>query len=62
MKEIADKNRPLFKHDLSNLMKMVEKQQLKPLQTTTFSWKEIGKAHSLLETRKTTGKLVMIVD
>jgi NADPH:quinone reductase-like Zn-dependent oxidoreductase len=62
LKELADKNRPLFKHELKNIMKMVENGQLTPVPTTTMPWTDIGKAHSMLENRKTTGKLVMLVD
>jgi len=62
LKEMADKNRPLLQYELNALMKMVVEGKLTPIPTTTMSWKEIGKAHDLLENRKTTGKLVMLVD
>lgn len=62
LKELADHNRPLLEFELKAIMKMVEEGKLTPLPTTTMSWSEIAKAHDSLENRKTTGKLVMLID
>jgi len=62
MKVIADTRRPLLKKELDDLMELFKKGILKPDIIQELPWTQIAKGHDLLENRKSTGKIIMIVE
>jgi len=61
MKQIADNRPDIVQKCLVESMKLFESGQLTLDKPTEMDWKDIGKAHDLLETRRTTGKIVLII-
>jgi NADPH:quinone reductase-like Zn-dependent oxidoreductase len=61
MKRLADENRPLFKYELQQVMELFRQRVLVSLPLQTYDWSEIGRVHTLLESRQTTGKIVMTI-
>jgi NADPH:quinone reductase-like Zn-dependent oxidoreductase len=61
LKQLADHKPKIFLQVLTQVMDLVEKGAIHVEEPMEIPWEEIGKAHQLLESRKTTGKLVMLV-
>ena len=61
LKQIADHRPQILEKCLNELMQLFEHGVLKPEVSLQFNWNEIGKAHSMMEHRKTTGKVVLTV-
>lgn len=62
MLRIAKENPDLMAHELQQIMKDFSAQKLKTVISRQLSWRQIGEAHNLLESRATTGKIVLMVD
>jgi len=62
IKSIADNKPAIVVRAVSELMKLFESGELTLESPTEYPWEKIDEAHHLLETRKTTGKIVMIVE
>jgi len=61
LKQLADHKTKIFLKALIGVMELFEKGAVKVEEPMEIPWEEIGNAHKLLESRKTTGKLVMLV-
>jgi len=61
VKQLADHKPSIFIKTLTEVMTLFEQGVIKVEDPMELPWEEIGKAHQLLESRKTTGKLVMLV-
>jgi len=61
MKVIADNKRNLIKKEFEDIMKLFNEKAFVPDAITEVPWEDIAKAHSMLETRKSTGKIVMVI-
>lgn len=47
---------------MTDLMRLAVEKKIKPLKTTTFKFADVGLAHQALESGKTVGKIVLLVD
>jgi len=63
MKRVADNQPQLVAHSLREIMKLFETGALniKDVDIQEMDWSKIGEAHTLLETRRTVGKLVLTI-
>jgi len=61
LKQLGDRKPKVFLKVLTDVMALFEKGDIIAEDPMEIPWEEIGKAHQLLESRKTTGKLVMLV-
>jgi NADPH2:quinone reductase len=61
LKRLADNKPQIVVAALTELLKLFQSGALTLDPPTTYPWEKIGEAHQLLESRKTTGKLVMLV-
>ena len=62
MKTIGDKNPALLRASMDAVMKLFAENKLQSHVHKVFPWGEIAEAHELLESRKSTGKIVLTVD
>jgi len=62
MLRVAKENPELLHHEMAAIMDMFAEKKLKTVVSRQMSWKQIGEAHGLLESRATTGKVVLMVD
>jgi len=62
MKVISEHKRPLLKKEFEELMSLFDQGILKPDLIQELPWDQVAKGHQLLESRKSTGKIVMIVN
>lgn len=61
IKKIADKKPQIVVAAVTELLKLFQSGVIMEDPPTEMPWEKIGEAHHLLESRKSTGKLVMIV-
>lgn len=47
---------------MTDLLRLALEKKIKPLKTTTFKFEEVGLAHQALESGKTVGKIILIVN
>ncbi len=62
MLRVAKENPELLNHELEKVMEMFADKKLKTVISRQLSWHQIGEAHHLLESRASTGKIVLMVD
>jgi synaptic vesicle membrane protein VAT-1 len=62
MLRVAKENPELLKHEMTEIMAMFAAGKLKTVVSRQMSWRQTGEAHELLESRATTGKVVLMVD
>ena len=62
MKALGDARPELLKKCLDDVLKQFEKKKLKTVIHEELPWAEIGKAHSMLENRQSTGKIVCLIN
>ena len=62
MLRVAKENPELLNYELVRVMEMFADKKLKTVISRQMSWKQIGEAHHLLESRASTGKIVLMVD
>ncbi len=62
MLRVAKENPELMKDELAAIMADFSAKKLKTVISRQMSWKQIGDAHQLLESRSSTGKIVLMVD
>jgi synaptic vesicle membrane protein VAT-1 len=62
MKTIGDKNPALLRASMDAVMKLFAEKKLQSHVHKVFPWEEIAEAHELLESRKSTGKIVLSID
>jgi len=62
MLRIAKDNPELLQYELGKVMEMFAQKKLKTVISRQMSWHQIGEAHHLLESRASTGKIVLMVD
>jgi len=61
LKRLTDAKPKIFLQALTEVMALFEKGVITADEPTEIPWEDIGKAHKLLESRKTTGKLVGVI-
>lgn len=61
MKRIADKKPQLVSKMCREVIRLIEDGDITPDKPAEYNWTDIAKVHHLLENRKTTGKIVMII-
>ncbi|PJZ71426.1 hypothetical protein CH373_02695 [Leptospira perolatii] len=61
MLRVAKENTELFNQEMNNLLSLFKSKKLKTVISKELPWDKIGEAHSLLENRSTTGKIVLNV-
>jgi len=61
MKRIADRKKNIVRKELQELYKLFLSGVLKPEVQTEWTWAEVVKAHQLLESRGSTGKIVLTI-
>lgn len=59
MLPLADRNPQILKRCMENVVKLVKEGKIQPQVGASFKVEEIGKAHDLLESRKSTGKIIV---
>lgn len=62
MLRVAKENPELLSEEMAAVMSMFADKKLKTVVSRQMSWKQIGEAHQLLESRASTGKIVLMVD
>lgn len=62
MLRVAKENPDLLNHELGQVMAEFSAKRLKTVISRQMSWHQIGEAHQLLESRASTGKIVLMVD
>jgi len=62
MLRVAKDNPELLNYEMKAIMDMFAAKKLKTVISRQLSWKQIGDAHHMLESRSSTGKIVLMVD
>jgi NADPH:quinone reductase-like Zn-dependent oxidoreductase len=62
MLRVAKENPDLLQHEFQEIMKQFAARKLKTVVSRQMSWRQIGEAHEALESRASTGKIVVMVD
>jgi len=62
MLRVAKENPDLLQHEMQQIMEMFAAEKIKAVVSRQMSWHQIGEAHHLLESRASTGKIVLMVD
>ena len=62
MKALGDARPDILRSILDEVLKQFEKKKLKTVIHKEYSWKQIAEAHALIESRASTGKIVLLVD
>lgn len=62
MNAIGQHQPEILKEDMDQVLQWFSEGKLKTNVNKTYSWKEISKAHKEMESRKTVGKTILIVD
>lgn len=62
MLRVARENAELLNYEMNEVMDMFAEKKLKTVISRQMSWHQIGEAHQLLESRASTGKIVLMVD
>jgi NADPH:quinone reductase-like Zn-dependent oxidoreductase len=62
MLRVAKECPELLNQEMHNIMEMFAAKKLKTVISRQMSWHQIGEAHHLLESRASTGKIVLMVD
>lgn len=62
MLRVAKENPELLQHEMQQIMEMFAAEKIKAVVSRQMSWHQIGEAHNLLESRASTGKIVLMID
>jgi len=62
MKRLSEDRADLINIELSEIMNLFSQKKLKTIISKEYSWKNISQAHQELQSRKSVGKIVLLVD
>ena len=62
MKAIGDERPEVLAEAMTQVLKLFKARKIKTVVNHKYSWQEIGAAHELIQSRKSTGKIVLTVD